>query len=92
MRSDLPFGLWLIDKFRLPEPPESVLQPIAIGDNRGLCLLKRGEKFACGCGDLVLLEPFKIGNDPAQLNDLPRNGPDDSCCADANCCKRPLFA
>ena len=52
------------------------MKPIAIGDIRGLRLLERGKKVACGCGDLALSEIFEIGNDPAQLNNLPRTGPD----------------
>ena len=62
---------------RLSQPAEFVLKPITIGDILGLRLLERGKKFACGCGYLTLSEMFEIGNDRAQLNNLPRTGPDD---------------
>jgi hypothetical protein len=48
------------------------LQSIAVCDVCRLCFLERGEKVACGCDDLVLPEPFKIGNNSAQLDELLR--------------------
>ena len=67
--------------FRLQLAPPQLLQfslqSIAVRGVCRLCFLERGEKVACGCNDLVLPEPFKIGNDFAQLNDLPRTGPHD---------------
>src|SRR6185503_20774019 len=35
------------------------LQSIAVRDVCCLCFLEHGEKVACGCGDLVLPEPFR---------------------------------
>ena len=61
----------------LSQPAELVLNPIAIGDIRGLRLLEHGKKVACGCGYLTLSEMFEIGNDRARSNNLPRTGPDD---------------
>ena len=63
-------------RFRLA-PPQFLqvgLQSIAVRDVCRLCFLERGEKVACGCGDLALSEMFEIGNGRAVLPVLRRPG------------------
>ena len=61
----------------LSQPAEFVLKPITIGDIRGLRLLERRKKVACGCGYLALSEMFEIGSNCAQSSNVPRTRPDD---------------